>query len=257
MHWILQNNIFKEDGFNKVVDTLERFNIPYSIHKIVPFVGEILPDISPEGNVICMGSYSLRHLAKQRNWFPGVFDLEPFNFNVQLARWGDRLLNADAIVSKFEDAKIVGARAFIRPIEDSKVFAGNIFTDTALRSWQESILKLKEDTGTSMNGDTLVQVCPIKEIFAEYRYWIVDGKICTKSMYKRGEEVYYSPQVDERFDEYVQDCIDSWSPMKEFVIDVADTSEGLKIVEINTLNSSGYYAGDVQKLVLALEEKYG
>lgn len=40
------------------------------------------------------------------------------------------------------------------------------------------------------------------------------------------------------------------------MIDVCDTEEGMKIVELNTLNAAGFYAADVQKLVLALEEAF-
>lgn len=43
----MQQDIFKEEGWKSMVETLERFNLPYSVHKVVPFVGEIMPDISP------------------------------------------------------------------------------------------------------------------------------------------------------------------------------------------------------------------
>ena len=45
-----------------------------------------------------------------------------------------------------------------------------------------------------------------------------------------------------------------WRPNDAFVLDVALTSEGTKIVEVNNLNSAGWYKGDLQKLVNALEE---
>jgi hypothetical protein len=62
-----------------MVETLDRFELPYSVHRVVPFVGELLPE--PElttDDVICIGSYSMRHAAKKYGWNPGVFDLEPF-----------------------------------------------------------------------------------------------------------------------------------------------------------------------------------
>lgn len=255
MHWILQNNIFDEQGYAQLVANLVRLSIPYTEHKVIPFIGGIEPDIHPEGNVICMGSYSLRHLAKARNWYPGVFDLEPFNFQIQLEKWGDRMLNHDSIVVPFKDAVIDGC-AFMRPIEDSKVFAGTIFDNEELQQWKTSLLDLKDDYGSTMTGETLVQVCPLKTIYAEYRYWIVDGQIITKSQYKIGKRVQYSPNVDSRFDDYVVECIKIWQPLRAFVIDVCDTDHGIKIVEINTLNSSGYYAGDMNALVIALEDAF-
>jgi hypothetical protein len=88
MHWILQNNIFSETGWDTLLATLERFGIEHSTHKVVPFVGELEP--APKlghRNVICFGSYSMRHVARRENWTPGVFDLFEQDFQQQLLRW--------------------------------------------------------------------------------------------------------------------------------------------------------------------------
>lgn len=262
MHWVLQENLFDEKGFRDALDVLERFNIPYSLHKVIPFVGDLEPDINPDDNVICMGSYSMRHIAKKKGWYPGVFDLEPVNFNEQMKHWGSYMLNADAVVSRFADAKIITERAFLRPIEDSKVFAGKVFTDQELTEWQHSILVMGDDYGSSMNGDTLIQVCPIKEIYAEYRYWIVNDKIVTKSMYKRGGTVHYSSDVDYRFDRFVASLTGGrfysayWRPHDAYVIDVCETPDGIKVVEINTINAAGFYAANMTDLIMALEQEF-
>jgi len=39
-------------------------------------------------------------------------------------------------------------------------------------------------------------------------------------------------------------------------MDVARTPEGLKIIEVNNLNSSGFYAANVENLVLAIEKEF-
>lgn len=256
MHWILQDNIFDEVGYQKLVEFLTRFDIPFSQHKVIPFIGEISPDINPTGNVICIGTYSFRHLAKRRNWYPGVFDLEPYDFTIQMQHWGDLMLNSDAVVVPFKDA-VVEDVAFIRPIHDSKVFAGMQIEKNSLIEWQGNMAQL-QDQGISMTEDTLIQVCPLKQIVSEHRYWIVDGKIITKSQYKSGSTVFYNSNVDERFDVFVQQCIDIWQPLPAFVIDVCELVDNqLKIVEINTINSAGFYHGDMAKLAYTLQEKYG
>lgn len=258
MHWVLQNNIFNEHGFNAMVNTLQRFNIPFSEHKVVPFVGRIEPDIHPEGNVVCMGSYSMRHLARKRGWTPGVWDLGPYHFLVQLDHWNHHMLNHDATVVEFQHAKIPQPVAFVRPIEDSKVFAGGVFDKENFEHWQHRICELNEHpNGTTLASDTLVQVCRLREIWSEYRFWVVHGKIVTSSLYKMGKTVRYENGAPEGITEFVQDRIAEWEPHEAFVIDAADTPEGYKVVEINTLNSSGYYAADIQKLVMTLEEAFG
>lgn len=261
MHWILQNNIFNEVAFDTLVETLDRFDISYSIHKVIPFIGELEPTANIiTKNVICMGSYSLRHLAKRNDWYPGVFDLEPFDFQIQLEHWGDHMLNGDAVVVQFQNVKFDDL-AFVRPIEDSKVFAGALFDWAEFNKWQTKVCVLEEDDGTSLRKNTIVQVCTPKVIHAEYRFWIIKGKIITASMYKRGNKVIYSSEVDSRYYDFVDARIAEWQPLETFVIDVCsipgeDGQVSIKIVEINTLNSAGYYAGNVQKLAMSLHDSY-
>lgn len=254
MHWILQTNLFKESEWEHMVGALERFQIPYSVHKVVPFVGELLPEpVLDTKQVICFGSYSMRHAAARNGWTPGVYDLFHYDFLVQKSVWGERMLNFDSQVSAFRDVRLTEP-SFMRPIDDSKYFAGRVFDPEEFADWQHRVCDLKEDYGNSLTADTRVQVCVPKLIQAEYRYWIVGGQIATKSLYKRGNQVIYSSEVDERLDVFVRQAIADWQPHRAFVIDVCDTPDGPKIVEINTINSAGFYAGDVRALVLALEE---
>lgn len=257
MHWILQENIFKEEAYDKFVAALARYDMRYSVHKVVPFVGELVPEpVLHDNNVICMGSYSMRHYAKKKGWVPGVFDLEPFNFKIQLEHWGDHMLNADSLVCRFEDASFTDELMFVRPIEDSKVFAGAVFTKDEFETWQKKVVVLEEDYGTSLTKDTLIQLSEPKVIHAEYRFWVVKGEIVTASLYKRGDLVIYSKHVDERFYDFVHERIAEWQPAAAFVIDVCETENGLKVVEIGTLNSCGFYAADLQRLVLALHDGF-
>lgn len=265
MHWILQENLFKEKEWDTLLSVLDRFNIPYSVHKVIPFIGELIPAPEPkQKNVICFGSYSMRHSAREFGWTPGVFDLEPYNFNVQMQHWSDLLLNADAEVVAFKDAVIMDD-TFIRPIDDSKHFAGRVYGVDEFVKWQHSVCTLEEDYGSSMSPNTLIQLCKPKKIYAEYRYWIVDGRVATKSLYKRGDRVMYSPEVDWRVDHFVGhilrwgtltlQCgpIEGWIKERAFVLDVCETPEGMKIVEINTINAAGFYAANMTDLVLSLE----
>lgn len=264
MHWILQENLFKESEWQNLVTCLERFGIPYSVHKVIPFIGELIPPAEPQREkVICLGSYSMRHSAKQFGWTPGVYDLEPFDFTKQLAKWGDLMLNADAQVTPFKDVVFEGL-AFLRPIHDSKVFAGRVYDWTEFADWQHRVVALEEDYGNSLTKDTLVQVCQPKQIYAEYRFWVVDGKIVTYSLYKRGDRVVYSSDVDQHVIRFADQCIrhgditlstgnHAPQPHRAYVIDVCETPDGMRIVETNTINSAGFYAGNVQDIIMALE----
>lgn len=263
MHWILQPNFFNEDAYQTVLDVLDRFAIPYSIEKWIPIfhVFENEPQL-PNKNVICFGTYGLRKAAEQRGWYPGVFDLEPYDFTVQLKHWGNHMLNADADVVAFKDIRTQGPM-FLRPLQDSKVFDGKVYQHEDILEWQHDVcVKGENANGSSLTPDTLVQVCYPKVIHAEYRFWVVKGEIVTASMYRRSKQVFYSSEVDACYFDFVRARIAEWMPLETFVIDVCSipgTGDGLhdiKIVEINTLNSSGYYAADIQKLIMALQTAY-
>ena len=82
----------------------------------------------------------------------------------------------------------------------------------------------------------------------------MQGEVITASGYKVGSIKRYSPpeHVDARITRFARECAAIWSPNDAFVLDVADTADGLEIIEINNLNSAGFYKADMQKLVFAL-----
>lgn len=259
MHWVLQHNVFREDKYDDMIKAIDKLGCSYSQHTVVPFVGELLPDpdFPPEQSVICMGSLSMRHVATRKGWYPGVFDVNRYDFEVQRERWGRHMLNYDARVSRFEDARFESDSGFIRPTGDNKQFSGMVTDRIMLKAWQEQVCKLELDDGSTLRADTMVETNRVLPIYREVRYWIVKGEIVTSSVYKTGRRVQYFPNIDDEMDQYVRDRVGEWQPTGAFVIDIAETPDGLKIIEINTLNSCGLYACDPQKLVFALEEAFG
>lgn len=274
MHWVLQGNIFNEFAWEEFLRTLTRFELPYTEHKIVPFVGRLVhpeclakddppedPRLPAQGaNAIVMGSYSMRHTAKEKGWWPGSFDLyEKGNFENCMKWWSEWMLNADSVVVPFKDARWPGGQEmFIRPTDDSKHFAGKIMEGDEFTDWQRNVCVLNLDYGNSLTPDTLIQVTKPKKIFAEYRCWVVKGKVVTISLYKLGQTVIYKnwDKVDDHVKHFAQARVDEWKPDHAFVIDVCETEDGWKIVEVNTLNSCGFYACDMQKLIMALHEGF-
>ena len=257
MHWVIQENIYRETGYADLIQVLERNQIPFSLHKVVPFIGELEPDINPTNPVIVIGSYSMRHLAKKKGWIPGCFDLFDINFLIQRDHWGDLLLNHDARVLKFGEIKREISdedEVFLRPIDDSKAFAGMMIDWPELITWQKRVSELPPENGSDLRSDTTVMVANPKVIHREYRLWVVSGQIVTSCSYKTGNRVIYDPVVDGHILEFGDECISRWNPAPALVLDVCETPDGLRIVEINTINSAGFYAANIGKLVIELED---
>ncbi len=265
MWWVIQSNIYQEENYENLLATLERCGLRYSVHKAVPFIGVIEPEPEiPAGmDVIVMGSYSLAHHARNRGWKPGAF-VDNLDFEIQREHWSDRMLNADAQIFAFGDIPFQRAPFFVRPVLDTKTYTGLVTDWGKYEEWRDNMRRLPEcndpvNDPLSISVHTLADptmVCRKKEIWNETRTWIIDQRVVTCSGYKVGTiKRYTSPeQVDQRIVDYANECAQVWSPNRAYVLDVADTADGLKIVEINNLNSAGWYKADMQKLVMALED---
>ena len=54
--------------------------------------------------------------------------------------------------------------------------------------WRQRVIALDGDsTLTTLTADDLVVLASPKPIHAEYRFYVVDGRVVTGSMYKRGD----------------------------------------------------------------------
>lgn len=160
------------------------------------------------------------------------------------------MLNHEAIVVPLNQAQPKWEHFFMRPVSDKKSFSGSVMNNLELKDMQQSA----QDGNILLAIDDLVVIAPLQTIYAEYRFWVVDGQIVTCSRYKLGQQVVYMSQVDEHIVVYAQEQVNRWQPNRAFVIDIADTEYGLKVIEINAINSSAFYTGDIGKLVKAIEQ---
>jgi ATP-grasp domain, R2K clade family 3 len=257
MHWILQDNLDREPGMEEMVHVLERAGIPFSEHKVFPYIDEIEPDISPAGAVIVFGSYSMRHVAKRKGWKPGCFDIGELTIRDCLIHWQTHLLNSDAVFGPFGSAQPTIDPFFIRPAADTKYFTGTVMSRRRLLEWQGNLIGLGEDDGAGLRTNTEVLWCTPKIVQREYRLWIIRGSVATASQYRVGERVVYSSVIDDDAIRFGQEMAAHWTPAEAFVLDVCLHQDQWKIVEINTLNAANLYAANVGKLVDALELAFG
>ena len=259
MHWIVEKNEHSETT-QKIIKALQELNIKYSLHIIVPIAGEILGELPDNSEkVTCYGPYSMRNYLKNYNFYPGTYDLEPFDFNMQKYYWNERMLNFDSEVLKFKDINQWpdDEVRFLRPIKDSKVFSGNIFEWKEFKEWQDKIVVLGNDYGDTLSGETLVQIASPKNIYKEFRVWVVDGVVVETSQYRENLRLKTQTHEHTPIDviNYVNNSVEIWNPHDVFVVDIALLKNGdKKIIEINTFNAAGFYKADIKKVVVAIEE---
>ena len=254
MFYIVQENLFREEGHAKLIACLERFKIPYELVDVKPFIEEV-EFTTERKDVFVFGSLKLARLSHQYGWNPGAVVTENHDYEVYSEHYRENLLNYDSRIVKFGDNfEWKYDQQFIRPCLDSKVFTGQVFNE---EEWPEYVERmLTPGNVTTLTRDTLIQVAIPKKITQEVRCWVVDGKIVTQSTYRRGSFLVYDNIVDQDAIEFAQKMVDIFQLAKTFIIDVCLTDNGWKIVECGSTSCAGFYDADMQKIVMALEDAY-
>ncbi len=254
MQWVLQD--FEDT--RKLGDALTRLGVAHSWHKVVPFVGELIPEpqiVDPE-QVVLFGSYGLRHFASKKGLRPGVFTLRPFLFE---DNWAPFLLNGrDALLMRLDQVhgRLPDGDWFMRPVDDSKAEPGRVRSAAEIRVLAEKVMAVPVDDipKGSLRPDTDLMMTRPARIRVEWRIWVVADQVVTWSLYKEGARVVYRPEIDADAQSFAEAMVAANPGYAEaYVLDVCRTDEGMKLLETNCINAAGFYAADLQKLVAALE----
>lgn len=267
MFWILDKSLYSESAFESLVTALERTETPHQVVSVVPFVGEIYPNVEPTGDVFVMGKASMKHLAKARNYFPGYLE-DNLDYRLYIQHYGEHMLNYKSVIKPIKDIEKVWDNFFIRPTLDSKSFNGQVITWDSFVTWRETVERVSdiESMSTLTVNDVMVMSPLQNKIYAEYRFFVVDGKVITGSMYKRGNQVIYEEVRNDNYHtwKFAQEMVDIWQPNRAFCLDICtitcpdDFEMSIeKVMEINSINSAGFYAMDMYKIVNAINEMCG
>lgn len=254
--WILQ----QFEDTQKLAHALDQLGISYSWHKVVPFVGALIPEpeVHDPRAVVMFGSYTLWRYAESKGLTPGVFRIKPF---VHEMPWQTYMLNGpDAIFLTVSDidSKLPQADQhwFIRPVADSKEQAGSVRAVATIRETARKVMALDPDEipNGSLRPDTLMMLTPPARILKDWRIWIVDGQVITYSLYKEGARVTYRHEIDADALAFAQNMArlnPAYSPA--YVMDICRTEDGLRLLETNCINAAGFYAADLVRLAEVID----
>ena len=270
MHHIVQANLFNEFGFKTLLDALQENDCPYTVVKVIPFAHTLEPEVefSPDDRVMVWGSLTLDGIAHERGWYPGCFQNENFDMRVLAKRFGKHFLNSDATVCTFGELDFK-TPMFCRPVHDTKTFTGAVVHPEELTEWKEQILNLSNTGYSSLTPETPVMYAPPKQIDFESRFFIVDGKVVSGSSYRCFGTVLYQRIENNGLLRPMQDFAQqvanysSCSPEMmydpihvAYVLDVAQVDGEYKVIEVNALNSAGFYDTDMRAVIRAIEGMY-
>jgi hypothetical protein len=252
MIYIVQKNVFRESNYDKIFEALDRLGLEY---EVVDLTDKLICETERK-DVFPFGSVKLARLSAEMDWQPGSFYGGNHDYNVYSKFYQENLLNYDSVIQEVGESLdwFPGEMKFIRPCKDSKAFTGALFTKI---KWEDLVERSQlPDSKSIIKLDTQIQISSPKLIYKEARVWIIDGKIVTQSYYRFNSNIQWSEDVDPEGLDFAQQMADLYQPAEAFVMDICLTPDDWKIVEINCINCAGFYQGDLQKIIIALENKY-
>lgn len=178
------------------------------------------------------------------------YPLEWFlNRDCVIISWGmlKRLSIRDAF-NRFGDGKGI----FLRPVSGYKTFTGFVVEAKNFAFELNTLPQI-----SPLYPEDLIMIGPEKQIDAEFRYVIVDGKVISGSEYRwdnildiRRDTLPICDELAKKVAEY------PYQLDTVYVVDICwnrDKDEA-KIVEFNSFASAGLYACDLEKVVRAVSE---
>ena len=161
--------------------------------------------------------------------------------------WSEQLpcmLNADGrvVLAKDVPAVLDEAPAHVRPLQEDKAFTAKLCTTS---QWQELVL------ARNIREDLLCWVSSAKDIFAEWRLWLVGGHIVGASRYREAGVLSLEQGAPADVQSLVKAVAATWTPAPCVGVDVARTPLGLKVIEFNPIHGCGWYAADVDAVLQA------
>ena len=242
--WIIERDIFSEECVTAMVRHFETNAIPFHMIQLTS-LNEIdgrVPHIDDQ--VVCYGSIGIDTVARAHGWNPGTFTSDLFNYLEYRDRLGGLFLNPYCIGLKMSEVSYYFRETvvdfFIKPNGDFKEFSGILLNTTNFDDWYKKML----DIGyLSVDNDLDVIISAPKEIGAEFRFAVVDGKIVGHCCYKGSTPI--NPDVWS----CVEQAIAMFSPAPVFMVDVAETPYGPKIIEYNTFNTASMYSMNVGSVI--------
>lgn len=248
--WIIQSNFLDTNQITPLVEALNEFDLPFKDVSVIPFSDEFATPLELDHQrVIPYGSTKLCKIAEQRGWTGLFYDRSTFNVGCWNLERHD-MLNSDPNIMTIREATASFGDVdypddeewFIRPYEDLKAFNGTVTNAKEIRNWVDSV----ESGNFTFDDDTLVAISVPKKILKEWRYFIVDRKIVTGSSYRTKGLRLTSREEDLDVLAEAQELADGWLPHETCVMDVALTEYGVKVIEFNCLNASGFYYHDIR-----------
>jgi hypothetical protein len=137
-------------------------------------------------------------------------------------------------------------KLFIRPDENNKSFSGQVVSLQGFKGWWDT-------HADKQAPDALCVVARPEALHGEWRFVVADGRVVGGSQYRDEGESEVRPVYPAAAAAFAEKVAATWSPHPIFCVDIARTAAGdLRLVEIGSINCSGFYECDPRPVVQAI-----
>lgn len=250
------------DGNNaqRLMYLAEELGMVVHVEPYVPFGGmryDFLPD---DGPVVFYGSVALLRDAQRRglSYAPLAWcDGQRLRCASYYPRWGRHLLQREYGMYPLGDLPRLWPflcatygeddAVFLRPDENDKEFTGEVVPREDFARWWACTAQ------AAPPPELLCVVARPVLIRAEWRLIIADGKVITGSQYRRRGSLCIEAGFPEDAAQLAETAAAEWAPHPIFSVDVAETPEGPRIIELGSINCSGFYQCDLRSVARAMK----
>jgi len=258
MEFVIQQNLMNEDQLKLMHDAVAPY--PHRFVGLIPFSREITSDEPLIGvDFIPYGSTLLTSLVSELGWKGLSFDLTKFNYAAAIANRDDMLNgNTGIYLGDLEMCiDILENRGnteefFIRPSEDLKQFSGQVIQAKEAAEWLKDAMLCDTSGSYKLDRKTQVLIAEAQNIDAEWRWFVVGGKVIDGSMYRAHGQLIKKHETDQSVIDEAQRMADKWLPDPCCCMDLALVDGKLSVIEFNCINSSGFYNHNVNDIFAAL-----
>lgn len=254
MHWLVERGVFAS-GFD-VTAAARRAG-----HSVTPWDDAwwdtgAWPRLDGEAVVFHGSLGNAARIRRALPWRPGSFcDVDAFCCSAWYARAQPWLLSSDWAIVPAE--RLVAEPpdfdpVFVRPDSPLKPFSGRVLERARI-----SLQAL--DFGFYFDDPALpVVVAPVRQVGREWRYVVVDGGVVAGSAYVAdGRRALADEPAGEPWSFAQTVATDMAAPERVYVLDVCESGNALRLLELNPFSGADLYACDADDVVLAVAAAAG
>jgi len=274
--WFIGANCYDDGNPERIKEACEKEGCEVHFYKYFPLLPntKLFSKFNTRDFVVAYGSIELIKLVqRESSWSPCDWAIwDDLKCTQYLHHWGkfsihhtygylpvsEIIRQKDFIFANYaNDGKV-----FFRPDSNTKGYAGKGFYAEVchINNW-DKFIKDGFNYPYELDGSILAMFSTPTTIFTEWRLVVAKRKVITGSQYKKRIdsctlstelEAGYPPEV-EAYAEMIM-ASSEYEPAPIYIMDIASTIDGLKLLEIGAVNCAGLYCCDIEKFVQAVND---